>query len=75
MMDISKRTFRNLNIFYKIGKNYFFIYLFTMLKLSIYIKNKLMQGMTFSKSMLRIFYIHFIAFEKKCYIFLFLLDI
>ena len=50
---------------FKIGKNNnFFIYLFTILKFSIYIKNKLMQGMTFSKSMLINFFTNFIAFEK-----------
>ena len=54
MMDISKGTFVILTFFFQIGKNNnFFIYLCTMLKLSIYIKNKLMQGMTFSKSMLK----------------------
>ena len=62
MMDISKCTFKK-KIF-KIGKNINLKKnLFTMLKLSIYIKNKLMQGMTFSYYMLRIF-IHFIEFEK-----------
>ena len=46
-------------IFFKIGKNNsIFIDLCTMLKLSIYIKNKLMQGMTFSNSMLRYFFLH-----------------
>ena len=65
MMNISKRTFRNFYVFFKIGKNInFFIYLFTMLKFSIYIKNKLMQVMTFSKSMLRNIFSYFIAFEK-----------
>ena len=54
-----------LTFFFQIGKNNnFFIYLCTMLKLNIYIKNKLMQGMTFSKSMFKKFFQHFIAFKK-----------
>ena len=46
-------------VYSRFNKYKSFIYLFIIMKLSIYIKNKLVQGMTFSKSTLRKTYSHF----------------